>query len=153
MERRVIIPTTCFCDLRFSGGPPPRRGYPLLIALHGYGGTEKSMLALAERICGDQFAIASLQGPHQHIQRRGSREVRITFGWGWDSSPTYRRSATDILHISGTRDPFYPLDRVSTFKARLEKRGRSVEHVFVPTRHVFPKRCIPTIRRWLLDRI
>ena len=185
------------------------------------------MLALAERICGDRFAIASLQGPHQHIQRRrgrpgGTREERIAFGWGtmhnspenqaahhqfvrrviravatahsvdrkmvfllgfsqsvglnyrfaftfpntirglvgvcggipgdWDSSPKYRRSATDILHISGTRDPFYPLDRVSTFKTRLEKRGRSVEHVFVPTRHVFPRRCIPAIRRWLLAR-
>lgn len=223
MERQVVIPTTCFYDVRLPETPPPERGYPLLIALHGYGGTKESMLALAERICGDQFAIASLQGPHQHIQRRkGSREVRIAFGWGtmhnppenqalhhqfvrrvirdasaahpidrksvfllsfsqsvglnyrfaftypnairglvgvcggipgdWDSSSRYNKSRTDILHISGTRDPFYPLERVRKFTAALEQRAPSVEHLFVPTRHVFPRRCIPAIRRWLLAR-
>ncbi|MBI4840794.1 MAG: hypothetical protein HY803_06940 [candidate division NC10 bacterium] len=223
VDQRVVIPTMCFYDLRLAEAPPPGRGYPLLIALHGYGGTKESMLALAERTCGDRFAIASLQGPHQHIQRRrGSREVRIAFGWGtmhnseenqaahhefvrrvirdvaaaypadrkkvfllgfsqsvglnyrfaftfpntirgligvcggipgdWDSSSKYRRSATDILHISGTRDPFYPLERVRKFAAALEQRAPSVEHLFVPTRHVFPRRCIPAIRRWLLAR-
>jgi phospholipase/carboxylesterase len=182
------------------------------------------MLALAHRICGDRFAIASLQGPHQHNQRRpGSRTVRIAFGWGtmhnsaenqalhhefirrvireiskkdpidrkkifllgfsqsvglnyrfaftypntirgvvgvcggipgdWATSPRYRRSGTDILHISGTKDPFYPLDRVRTFKTALERRAASVEHQFVPTRHVFPRRAIPAIRRWLLARL
>lgn len=154
VDQRLVIPTMCFYDLRLPGAPPPRRGYPLLIALHGYGGAKESMLALAERICGDRFAIASLQGPHQHIQRRrGSRQVRIAFGWGWDSSPKYRKSAKDILHISGTRDPFYPLERTRKFTAALEQRAPSVEHLFVPTRHVFPRRCIPAIRRWLLKRI
>jgi phospholipase/carboxylesterase len=71
----------------------------------------------------------------------------------WEISRTYRRSGTDILHISGTKDPFYPLDRVRTFKAALEQRAASVEHQFVPTRHVFPRRSIPAIRRWLLARI
>jgi phospholipase/carboxylesterase len=219
---------TCFYDLQVPDRPPRRRGHPLLIALHGYGGTKESMLALAHRICGDRFAIASLQGPHQHTQRRkgrpgGTRTVRIAFGWGtmhnsaenqalhhefirrvirevsrthridrkkifllgfsqsvglnyrfaftypntirgvvgvcggipgdWATSPKYRRSRTDILHISGTKDPFYPLERVRTFKAALEGRATSVEHQFVPTRHVFPRRAIPAIRRWLLARL
>lgn len=223
VERRVIIPMTGFYDIRLPETPAPKRGFPFLIALHGYGGTKESMLALAERTCGDRFAIASLQGPHQHMERRrGSREVRIGFGWGtmanssdnqtlhhefvrrvirdvaarhpadrrrifllgfsqsvglnyrfaftypntirgvvgvcggvpgdWEASTKYRSSATDILHISGTKDPFYPFDRVSTFKARLERRAASVEHLFLSTSHIFPKRCIPTIRRWLLDR-
>jgi predicted esterase len=69
----------------------------------------------------------------------------------WDCSPRYRHSATDVLYVSGTKDPFYPLVRVRTFKAALERRASSVEHLFIPTRHIFPKRCIPTIRRWLLD--
>jgi predicted esterase len=223
VERRVLIPATCLYDVRLPEMPQEKRGYPLLIALHGYGGTKESMLALSHRICGDRFAIASLQGPHQHTQRRrGSREVRIAFGWGtmhnspenqavhhefirrvirevsatypidrkkvfllgfsqsvglncrfaftypnalrglvgvcggipgdWDSSPRYRHSATDVLYISATKDPFYALERVRTFKAALERRASSVEHLFVPTRHVFPRRCIPDIRRWLLAR-
>ena len=71
----------------------------------------------------------------------------------WETSRRYRRSGTDVLHISGTKDPFYPLERVRTFKAALERRAPSVEHHFVPTRHIFPRGCIPAIRRWLLARI
>ena len=228
MEQRVAVSMTCVYDLHIHDRSPGRRGHPLLIALHGYGGTKESMLALAHRICGDRSAIASLQGPHQHTQRRqgrpgGTRTVRIAFGWGtmhnsaenralhheflrrvlreiskkhpidrkkifllgfsqsvglnyrfaftdpntirgvvgvcggipgdWETSREYRRSPTDVLHISGTKDPFYPLERVRTFKAALERRAASVEHHFVPTRHIFPRRCIPTIRRWLLARV
>jgi phospholipase/carboxylesterase len=228
VEQRVAVSMTCFYDLYIPDAPPDRRGHPLLIALHGYGGTKESMLALARRICGDRFVIASLQGPHQHTQRRqgrplGARSVRIAFGWGtmhnsaenqalhhefirrvirevsrmhhidrrkifllgfsqsvglnyryaftnqntirgvvgvcggipgdWDTSPKYCRSRTDLLHISGTKDPFYPLERVRTFKAALEQRAASVEHHFLPTRHVFPRRSIPAIRRWLLALI
>ncbi|MBI4573250.1 MAG: hypothetical protein HY713_08195 [candidate division NC10 bacterium] len=223
MEKELVIPATCFYDVRLPDTPSPRRGYPFLVALHGYGGTKESMLALAGRICGDRFAIASLQGPHQHIQRRrGSPQSRIGFGWGtmhnpaenqalhhefirgvirdvcaahpidrkrifllgfsqsvalnyrfafshpnairgltgvcggipgdWEGSSKYCRSATDIFHISGTKDPFYPLERVRAFKAALETRASSVEHLQVPTRHIFSRRCIPIIRRWLLDR-
>ncbi|HSD52490.1 MAG TPA: hypothetical protein VLG48_13890 [Candidatus Methylomirabilis sp.] len=219
---------TCFYDLHVPDPPPGGRGYPLLVALHGYGGTKESMLALARRICGDRCAIASLQGPHQHTQRRrghpgGTRAVRIAFGWGtmhnsaenqtlhhefirrvtrvvsrthridrrkifllgfsqsvglnyrfaftypntirgvvgvcggipgdWETSRKYRRSGTDILHLSGTKDPFYPLERVRTFKAALERRSASVEHHFLPVGHIFSRRCLPTIRRWLLSRI
>ena len=227
MEQRVTIPMTCFYDVQIPDTRPDRRGLPLLVALHGYGGTKESMLAMAHRICGDRFVIATLQGPHQHTQPprgrpRGTRDVRIAFGWGtmhnsaenqvlhhgfirrvireiskkhpidrkkifllgfsqsvglnyrfafsfpntirgvigvcggipgdWETSPKYRRSGTDILHISGTKDPFYPLERVRTFKAALEQRAASVEHQFVPTRHVFPRRSIPAIRRWLFAR-
>jgi phospholipase/carboxylesterase len=218
----------CFYDLHLPKAPAGARGHPLLIALHGYGGTKESMLVLAHRMCGDRWAIASLQGPHQHTQRRrarprDTRDARIAFGWGtmrnsaenralhhefvrrvirqvarrhpidrrrifllgfsqsvglnyrfaftyphtirgvigvcggiprdWETSPRYRRSRTDILHISGLKDPYYPLDRVRTFKTALERRAASVEHRFVPTRHVFPRRSIPDIRRWLLARI
>jgi phospholipase/carboxylesterase len=228
VEQRATIPMTCFYDVQIPDAPPGRRGHPLLIALHGYGGTKESVLALAHRICGDRFTVAALQGPHQHTQRRrgrpgGTRNVRIAFGWGtmhnsaenqalhhefirqvirqvsrmhaidrkkifllgfsqsvglnyrfafaypnvirgvigvcggipgdWETSQKYRRSETDILHISGTKDPFYPLERVRAFKAALEQRAASVEHQFVPTRHVFPRRCLPAIRRWLLARI
>lgn len=71
----------------------------------------------------------------------------------WDSSPKCRKSATDILRVSGTRDPLYPLERVRKFRSALEPRASSVEHLFVPTRRVFPRRCIPAVRRCLLARI
>jgi phospholipase/carboxylesterase len=70
----------------------------------------------------------------------------------WETAPRYRKSITDVLHVSGTKDPFYPLERARTFKAALEKRASSVEHLLLPTGHLFPRRCLPIIRRWLLDR-
>jgi phospholipase/carboxylesterase len=70
----------------------------------------------------------------------------------WETSVIYRRSRTDVLHISGTRDPFYPLARARTFRVALERRASTVEHLFIPTRHIFPRRCIPAIRLWLLAR-
>jgi predicted esterase len=70
----------------------------------------------------------------------------------WETSPRYRPSATDVLHISGTKDPHYPPERVRPYKAALEKRARSVEHLSYPVGHRFPRRALPAVRRWLLAR-
>ncbi len=70
----------------------------------------------------------------------------------WETNRRYRDSATDVLHISGSKDPHYPPDRVRPYKAALEKRARSVEHVFYPVGHRFPRRALPIVRRWLAGR-
>ncbi len=70
----------------------------------------------------------------------------------WETNPRYRPSPTDVLHISGSRDPHYPPDRVRPYKAALERRARSAEHLCYPVGHRFPRRAIPAVRRWLLAR-
>src|SRR2546430_4975609 len=47
---------------------PEARPAPLLIALHGYGANKRQMMREARQIAPDGFAIASLQGFHQHLK-------------------------------------------------------------------------------------
>ena len=41
---------------------------PLLLALHGYGSNKGWMMREARRHAPEGFAVASLQGPHQHMK-------------------------------------------------------------------------------------
>ncbi len=70
----------------------------------------------------------------------------------WETNRRYRPSPTDVLHISGTKDPHYPPERVRPYKAALERRARSVEHWSYPVGHRFPRRALAEVRRWLLAR-
>ena len=70
----------------------------------------------------------------------------------WETNRRYRPTATAVLHISGTSDLHYPQDRVRPYKAALERRALSVEHLFYPVGHRFPRRAVPAVRRWLLAR-
>jgi len=56
---------------------------PLLIALHGYGASKQQMMREAKVLAPDAFAIATLQGPHQHIvpPKRTGDPLRFGFGW------------------------------------------------------------------------
>jgi len=69
----------------------------------------------------------------------------------WETNRQYRRTPAHVLHISGTVDPHYPLDRVRPYKAALERRAALVEHWFYPMGHRFPRRAAPAIRRWLVS--
>ena len=59
---------------------------PLLIAVHGYGAHKRYMMREAKAIAPENFAIVSLQGPHQHF-RRTDDGYRIGFGWLSDHKP------------------------------------------------------------------
>lgn len=56
---------------------------PLLIALHGYGASKLQMMREAKQLAPEKFAIATLQGPHQHIvpPKRTGDPLRFGFGW------------------------------------------------------------------------
>ena len=56
---------------------------PLLIALHGYGANKRQMMREAQQIAPDGFAIASLQGFHQHIREPWQTGGPLRFGFGW----------------------------------------------------------------------
>lgn len=56
---------------------------PLLIALHGYGASKWHATREAKLIAPEGFAIASLQGPHQHLKDPRQPGGPLRFGFGW----------------------------------------------------------------------
>lgn len=59
---------------------------PLLIAVHGYGAHKRYMMREARAVAPAGFAIASVQGPHEHFRMTDSG-FRIGFGWLTDHKP------------------------------------------------------------------
>jgi phospholipase/carboxylesterase len=171
----------------------------LLIALHGYGASKGQMMREAQQMAPENFAIASLQGFHQHLKEPKEKggPLRFGFGWltnfrseesvaihhralldlidglaregiadrqrifllgfsqscalnyrfafthpeclrgiigicgglpgDWETSELYKPTETAVFHLSGTRDEFYPPERVSDYAKRLHTRARDVK--------------------------
>ena len=59
------------------------RPRPLLIALHGYGGSKRQMMREARMCAPPDFAIASLQGFHQHLKEPREEGAPLRFAFGW----------------------------------------------------------------------
>jgi phospholipase/carboxylesterase len=62
---------------------PENRPAPLLIALHGYGANKNQMMREARLMAPADFAIAALQGPHQHLKEPKEAGGPLRFGFGW----------------------------------------------------------------------
>jgi predicted esterase len=56
---------------------------PLLIVLHGYGANKRQMMREAQQMAPADFAIASLQGFHQHLRDPKEPGGPLRFGFGW----------------------------------------------------------------------
>ncbi|HKG45995.1 MAG TPA: dienelactone hydrolase family protein [Pyrinomonadaceae bacterium] len=198
---------------------------PLLIALHGYGANKRYMMREAQLMAPAQFAIASLQGFHQHIKepRETGAPLRFGFGWltnfrseesvalhhqalldlirmlsdegvadpkrvfllgfsqscalnyrfafthpehlrgvvgicgglpgDWETSSTYRRAEIDVLHLAGTRDEFYPAERVRDYERRLKTRARSVQFKsYDATHEIVPEMRVDVVQ-WLTKTV
>ncbi len=88
---------------------------PLLIALHGYGGSKGQMMREARVIAPEGFAIASLQGFHQHIREPKKQGGPLRYGFGWvtnfhpeESVALHHRALIDLivtLAHEGVADP------------------------------------------------
>jgi phospholipase/carboxylesterase len=63
--------------------PAEPRPAPLLIALHGYGASKWHALREAKMIAPEGFAIASLQGPQQHLREPREKGGPLRYGFGW----------------------------------------------------------------------
>jgi phospholipase/carboxylesterase len=78
-ERSLSAEIKLYYDLHV----PETRPAPLLIALHGYGASKRQMMREAQAIAPEGFALASLQGPHQHIKEPREPGGPLRFGFGW----------------------------------------------------------------------
>ena len=79
LERTLKAEIELYYDLH----KPAVRPAPLLIALHGYGANKKQMMREALALAPDGFAIASLQGFHQHMKEPKEQGGPLRFGFGW----------------------------------------------------------------------
>lgn len=107
LEARVKL----YYDLRRGTTSPA----PLLIALHGYGANKRQMMREAQLLAPERFAIASLQGFHQHIKEPWVAGGPLRFGFGWltnfhseESVAVHHRALIDLIEIltaEGVADP------------------------------------------------
>ncbi|MEP7270494.1 MAG: hypothetical protein ABI882_03270 [Acidobacteriota bacterium] len=79
-ERTITQPLNIYYDLFVPEG---NGRLPLVIAMHGYGGDKTSMMRLMRRINERDFAIATLQGPHQHLVYPTKDNPTLGYGFGW----------------------------------------------------------------------
>jgi predicted esterase len=110
-DRQLTAQINLYYDLQV----PPSTPAPLLIALHGYGANKRQMMREARQLVPDHFAIASLQGPHQHLRDPKEPGGPLRFGFGWltnfkseESVAVHHRivlSLIDTLIAEGVADP------------------------------------------------
>lgn len=79
IERELRAEIKLYYDLHL----PDERPAPLLVALHGYGASKGRMMREARQIAPAKFAIASLQGIHQHLKEPREPGGPLRFGFGW----------------------------------------------------------------------
>jgi phospholipase/carboxylesterase len=192
LEANITAETKLYYDLHLPETPLA----PLLIALHGYGASKRQMMREARQMVPANFAIAALQGFHQHLKdpREPGGPLRFGFGWltnfrpedsvtlhhkalvdlidklvgegvadpqrvfllgfsqscalnyrfafthpghlrgvigicggvpgDWETSQIYKPTEASVFHLAGTRDEYYPPERVTDYAERLGIRAR-----------------------------
>jgi predicted esterase len=110
-ERSLSAEIKLYYDLQVAPPAPA----PLLIALHGYGASKRQMMREALAIVPEGFAVASLQGPHQHLKDPKEPGGPLRFGFGWltnfrpeESVAVHHRALLDLvdtLTANGVADP------------------------------------------------
>lgn len=100
-----------YYDLDLPGSQPA----PLLVALHGYGANKRQMMREALSLVPEGFAVASLQGFHQHLKEPKEPGGPLRFGFGWltnfhpeESVAIHHQALLDLLQTltsEGVADP------------------------------------------------
>lgn len=217
-ERSLKAEASLYYDLH---QPSVSSSTPLLIALHGYGANKRQMMREARQIAPSNFAIAALQGFHQHLKepKEPGGPLRFGFGWltnfhaedsvalhhqalldlietligegvadpklvfllgfsqtcalnyrfafthpnslrgvigicgglpgDWETSDVYRSTDATVLHLAGTRDEFYPPERVIDYEGRLRIRAQNVEFKSYDAAHEIVPAMREDVRTWL----
>ena len=87
-----------YYDLQAPGGHPA----PLLIALHGYGASKRHMMREAQLVAPEGFAIAALQGFHQHMRDPKEPGGPMRFGFAWLTN--FRPEESVAIHHQALQD-------------------------------------------------
>jgi phospholipase/carboxylesterase len=91
-DRSLNLQIKLYYDLHLPEVTPA----PLLIALHGYGAHKLQMMREGLKMASPAFAVASLQGFHQHMKEPRVAGGPMRFGFGWLTN--YRSDESVALH-------------------------------------------------------
>jgi phospholipase/carboxylesterase len=91
-ERTLSAQINLYYDV-VAGSTKPA---PLLITLHGYGANKWHAMREARLIAPENFALAALQGPHQHLREPKEKGGPLRFGFGWLTN--YRPEESVAVH-------------------------------------------------------
>jgi phospholipase/carboxylesterase len=110
-ERTLDARVKLYYDLHAPAETPA----PLLIALHGYGSNKNWMMREARQLAPARFAVAALQGMHQHLKEPREPGGALRYGFGWltnfhpeDSVAVHHRALIDLIEQlagEGVADP------------------------------------------------
>lgn len=98
IDRALAARINLYYDLHVTATGPA----PLLIALHGYGANKRQMMREAQQMAPVGFAIASLQGFHQHIREPREPGGPLRFGFGWLTN--FRPEESVAVHHQAVKD-------------------------------------------------
>jgi phospholipase/carboxylesterase len=100
VERKLRAQISLYYDVIAAASQPA----PLLIALHGYGASKWHAMREARMIAPERFALAALQGPHQHLREPKEKGGALRFGFGWltnfhpeDSVAIHHQALLDMI--------------------------------------------------------
>src|SRR3954447_4200487 len=100
-ERTLDARVKLYYDLHAPAETPA----PLLVALHGYGSSKSHMMREARRHAPEGFAVAALQGPHQHLKEAREPGGDLRYGFGWltnfhpeESIALHQRALLDLTN-------------------------------------------------------
>ncbi|MCM3873714.1 MAG: hypothetical protein ND895_23755 [Pyrinomonadaceae bacterium] len=216
-ERSLTTEIKVYYDLHL----PEIQPAPVLIALHGYGASKRQMMREARQMAPANFAIAALQGFHQHLRdpKEKGGPLRFGFGWltnfrpedsvavhhkavidltdqlvrdgvadsrrvfllgfsqscalnyrfaftdpghlrgvigicggmpgDWETSEVYKPTEASVFHLAGTRDEYYPPERVADYAERLRIRARDVTFESYDAVHEIVPAMRQDVRQWL----
>ena len=115
LEPKTDLTLQARVNLYYDLQPAPGSPGPLLIALHGYGANKRQMMREAQAMAPNGFAIASLQGFHQHIREPREAGGPLRFGFGWltnfrseESVAIHHQALLDLINTligEGVADP------------------------------------------------
>jgi phospholipase/carboxylesterase len=97
-DRFVPVETKIYYDLFAPASPRPA---PLLVALHGYGSNKGWMMREARRFAPEGFAVAAVQGIHQHLKEPKEKGEPLRYGFGWLTN--FRAEESVALHHGALR--------------------------------------------------
>lgn len=110
MSTEEDLTLTAQIKLYYDVHQAERSPAPLLIALHGYGANKRQMMREAKMMVPEEFSIASLQAPYQHIREPKEKGGPLRFGFGWltnfqpeESHALHRQALLDLIQVL-TRD-------------------------------------------------
>jgi predicted esterase len=99
-ERALDASVKLYYDLHAPASMPA----PLLLALHGYGSSKSHMMREAKQHAPEGFAVAALQGPHQHLKEPREAGGPLRYGFGWltnfhpeESVALHQRALLDLI--------------------------------------------------------